>query len=970
MKRLAIPVFLTLGIALTTVLVGLCLIWVMQESPAQQLADAKGLMARGRFGEARNLLNQVIEQSETDHEAHYLLGLAAFRSGDLDVALDALQKVPNHSIFAGKASTTAAAIALENGDFVRGERALRVAIGQPGAHRTEALEMLVRVLRFQDRRWEAADFLKQEIAKGAPQLELLRSLWMLDAQAVPINRTQEMFENAARAHPEDHHVQLGLANLSLREGNLEDAAIRLSTCLRKQSNNVALWRGWLAWALEAERADEVLKAMDRITIPNLEPNELLELDAWFAKRDDDPARERRALEQLVARDPDNLEALERLAQLALTAEMFETASAYRSRKAALDQAKDRYWNLFQLQDHELLPKSREMAELAEVLGRWTEAQGWWMIFAQRTPDNPEASGTLNRLKAEAQERTEEGKQLATWFAESNAIGAHTTEGRVVDRSSITTLPLYSDQANIAGLQFQFDPGHSAAHHLPETMSGGVGLLDFDCDGWIDVYLPQGGVFPSELSDEGDSDRLFRNRGDGRFEDVTASAGFLESGGGYGHGVAVGDYNNDGFPDLFLTRFDAYELWQNQSDGTFVNVTEAAGLALEVEWPTSAAWADFDNDGDLDLYVCHYLRWDPEHPRLCFDDESKQPIYCKPLLLESVPDRLFRNNGGIFEDVTAEAGIVDPHGRGLGVVVADLNDDHLLDIYVANDMTANYLYLNRGDFKFEEAGERAGVASSVEGGYQAGMGVDCGDLDRDGLPDLVVTNFYGEGTTYYRNLGSEFFIDASSEIGLATSRYLLGFGVALLDSNNDGQLDLASTNGMVNDSRPLFPYAMPTQLLLGNDTGHLVDVTERAGPPWTTPRVGRGMAIGDLDNNGRLDLILVPQDGPLAYLQNQSTEGHFVTIQLVGETSNRDAIGARVSLIFNERELINWRFGGRSYQSSHDPRLHFGLGEYSGPVALEVQWPSGAKDQFENLNVDSGYIIREGTQEVRSLIGFD
>ena len=307
--------------------------------------------------------------------------------------------------------------------------------------------------------------------------------------------------------------------------------------------------------------------------------------------------------------------------------------------------------------------------------------------------------------------------------------------------------------------------------------------------------------------------------------------------GFGHGVTVGDFDNDGFPDLFLTRWRSYALLHNnRGDGTFEDATAPSGLGGDRDWPTSAAFADLDNDGDLDLYVCHYLAWDADHPTLCprvtvaaeseRSDPGQRYNYCTPRPFAALPDHLFRNDGGRFVDVTAEAGIVDKDGRGLGVVAADVDGDGLVDLFVANDTTANYLWHNLGGLKFEEAGLVSGVACNAAGAFQAGMGTACGDLDGDGRPDLLVTNFYGESTTFFRNLGGGVFSDATAAVGLAApSRFLLGFGIVLFDADNDGRLDLAIANGHVNDDRPDYPYDMPTLLLTGGDDGRLTDVTD-------------------------------------------------------------------------------------------------------------------------------------------------
>jgi enediyne biosynthesis protein E4 len=533
-------------------------------------------------------------------------------------------------------------------------------------------------------------------------------------------------------------------------------------------------------------------------------------------------------------------------------------------------------------------------------------------------------------------------------------------------------PAFDDDAERAGLRFVYQSGKTLAHQLPETMGGGAGLFDYDGDGFLDLYLTRGGTFPPDPKSRttAGGDRLFRNKGDGTFEDATERAGIATLPRGYGHGVTVGDYDNDGRPDLFLTRWRSYALFRNKGDGTFEDVTDRAGLGGDRDWPTSAAFADLDGDGDLDLFVCHYVVWDEVNPRFCHHPETSAYTYCSPLVLTASPDHLFRNDGGRFVDVTREAGIVDSDGRGLGVVAADLDGDGRTDLYVANDMTANFLFLNKGNLRFEEAGHPAGVAGNAEGGYQGSMGIALGDPDGDGRADLAVTNFYNESTTFYRNLGDGLFADQTAAVGLAMpSRYLVGFGAGFLDFNNDGRLDLATANGHVNDFRPTYPHAMPCQLMAGAGGGRLVEVTARAGAGWTTPRIGRAMALGDLDNDGRVDALVMSLDSPLAYLHNRTDGGHSLTLRLEGSSSNRDALGARVTVRVGERSQTAWRFGGGSYQAASDPRLHFGLGAARAADLVEVRWPSGALSRFRDLRADAGYLLREGQAAAEPLKGF-
>jgi hypothetical protein len=467
------------------------------------------------------------------------------------------------------------------------------------------------------------------------------------------------------------------------------------------------------------------------------------------------------------------------------------------------------------------------------------------------------------------------------------------------------------------------------------------------------------------------DRLYRNRRDGTFEDVTERARIASFPGGYGMGVAVGDYDNDGRPDLFVTRWRSYALYHNRGDGTFEDVTARAGFGGDRDWPTSAAFADLDNDGDLDLYVCHYLSYNRATPRRCAHPDSPSVHECNPLDFPALPDHVFRNDAGRFVDVTGPAGFVDPDGRGLGVVAADLDGDNRVDLFVANDMTANYLFHNLGDFRFEEVGAAAGVAAGADGGFKAGMGIACGDLDGDGLPDLGVTNYFGESTTFYRNLGNGAFADHTAAIGLlAPSRPLLGFGVAFLDVNSDGWLDLLSANGHVLDARPRFPWMMPLHLMLGSPGGVLTDGSEKAGSAFQAMHLGRGLAAGDLDHDGRLDVLVVAQNEPLVYLHNETTRGgHFLTIELEGTRSNRDSVGARVTLLCDGRRRMALRLGGGSYLSAADPRLHFGLGDAKHVQSVEVRWPSGRVDRFGSLRADTAYHLREGSAEARPARGW-
>jgi tetratricopeptide (TPR) repeat protein len=853
---------------------------------------------------------------------------------------------------------------VEQGRWARAEALLVPVVRQGGAEADPARFQLA-WLYHRQLRMGAAHALVQELCERAEdRAGMLRQLWLLDDDATQFEGVRADLERAGRLAPDDDRVWLGKANLAIRSGRLADARSWLDACLRSRPEDPDVWQARLEWARGCERADRAAAAARHLPAGWLGDDEREALAAWFASRRGDAEAERRALEALLEQRPTDSAALERLALLELERGEAARAAGYRRRKNEIDRLKDRYRRA--LHQPPRLGAEEDLARLAEALGRWFEAHGWWSLACLRDPDRAEFRARALALAARL--RPQPRSSLPPVPAPAGLPGSDDHESP--DSGGLA----FRDDAEAAGLRFTFHNGATPARQLPETMSGGIAVLDYDGDGWLDVYAVQGGPFPPPAGTEGQGqgqgqgDRLFRNRGDGTFEDVTARSGLaaLDGTRGYGHGVATGDYDNDGHTDLFRTGWRSYTLFRNRGDGTFEDATAAAGLGGDRDWPTSAALADLDGDGDLDLYVCHYLDWDSSHPRACPDSSAQgRPGYCSPRDFPALPDHLFRNDGGRFVDVTAAAGIVDRDGRGLGVVAADLDDDNRVDLFVANDATPQYLFHNLGGLRFEEVALDSGVAANAEGGFQAGMGIACGDQDGDGRLDLVVTNFYGESTTLFRNLGNNVFGDATATAGLASqTRFLLGFGVCILDADNDGWLDLATANGHVNDYRPRVPYAMPAQLLIGMPGGRLIDVSATAGAPWQVPRVGRGLAVADLDNDGACDLLLVAQNEPLVFLHNLTRGGHHVTFILEGTASNRDGVGARLTLVAGGRRQVSQRLGGGSYLSASAGRLHFGLGTADRVDSLEVRWPSGRVDRFSQLAADVIYRLREGCPELR------
>lgn len=547
---------------------------------------------------------------------------------------------------------------------------------------------------------------------------------------------------------------------------------------------------------------------------------------------------------------------------------------------------------------------------------------------------------------------------------------------------------FRDVAAEAGLHFQHFTGATGQYYLPEIMGSGVALIDYDGDGDLDIFVVQGTVlepgktaadarFPAPAGSK-PGNRLFRNMlketGKLQFVDVTEQAGLSYT--GYGMGVAVGDYNNDGHPDLYVTNFGANLLYRNNGDGTFTNVTKEAGVEDGV-WSTSAAFVDYDRDGLLDLYVAHYLDFTVKGNKEC-SDVTGQRDYCAPSAYKAVRHRLYHNLGnGKFQDVTQSAGIGGASGPGLGVVCADFNEDGWPDIYVANDGAANFLWLNNGNGTFREAALLSGAAYASDGVARAGMGVTAGDFDGSGNESIFVTNLTREGATLYRNTSKQEprdtirnsrnsdFTDATAQFGLYQPTFpFTGFGTSWFDYDNDGRLDLFIANGAVTGMESLRGEAYPfhqRNLLLHNDGSKFRDVSAEAGGPFTLSEVGRGAAFGDVDNDGRVDIVVSNNNGPLRLLLNETNRvGHWVEAQLQGTKSNRDGIGTRVTFVRPGQTTV-WRraFTDGSYLSASDVQVHLGLGDVAGNVTLLVDWPDGLREKWDDVKADSRVVLREG-----------
>ncbi|WP_165225584.1 FG-GAP-like repeat-containing protein [Aquisphaera insulae] len=937
-----------------------------------QLGLAQREIGRGQFEIARQRLTALAARDGAlDGMANYWLGICESLDGHSDAAARAFDRVPPGFAFDPIGAYHEAKANLSRGRLLPAERRLEAALGQDGPVREKIRELLRRVYELEVRFDDVRGLVRDRLAAAEDPLNDLRDLSNLDLNRLPYEGLRGAIEKAGTAAPEDARVWLGKSRLAIEAGHWDEADDWLRKC-RQAGADAPVWRAQLEWARGTSRTAEAIEAARRLGRDGLDPAARLDLRAWLAGQDGDREAEASALDALLVLEPGAIRAMERLVDLAHQAGRAERVAELRRRQGDVEGAMAAYRVLLWRKAPPHTPSERiELARLAEAAGLRHEARALFAWGLRATPDDPAAREGLARLDRDDPERRQALAESARDLPQEGDHGA----GRPAMPSRPADSRLaFTDDAESAGLRFVFDNAETILHQLPEPFSGGLAVLDVDNDGWLDVFCVQGGPYtpdPSAARPAADAgDRLFRNRGDGTFEDITARSGIDCFPRGHGHGVAVGDVDNDGLPDLFVTRWRSYALYRNLGGGRFEDATDHWGLGGSRDWPTSAAFADLDGDGDLDLYVCHYAAWDLDHPQICRDAKTQAYLNCNPLDSEALPDHLFRNDGGRFVDVTAEAGIVDGNGRGLGVVAADLDADGRVDLFVANDSSADYLFHNRGGMRFEEIGHLAGVASNSSGIYQAGMGTAAGDLDGDGLIDLIVTNFYGESTTFFRGLGGGTFTDTTEAIGLTiASRHLLGFGVGLVDVNDDGRLDMVTANGHVNDLRPNYPYQMPARVLLAGADGRLKDVSDLSGDAWKVPRMGRGLAVVDLDNDGRQDVLILSHNQPMAYFHNRTEGGRFLTLRLEGTRSNRDAVGAKVTLIRPGGNRVAWRTGGGSFQSASDPRIHFGLGADGRIEAVEVAWPSGRVNQFRGFQPDSGYLLREGHDRPEQLDGF-
>ena len=556
-------------------------------------------------------------------------------------------------------------------------------------------------------------------------------------------------------------------------------------------------------------------------------------------------------------------------------------------------------------------------------------------------------------------------QMLGWTGIGGMLaGATSLSVSALDRPAASAPAFEEVPASVSGISWAHVSGRSPMAHLPETVGAGCAFFDYDNDGWMDIYLVNSGRCDFYEPPERLSNALYHNNRDGTFTDVTQKAGV--PGNAYGMGVAVGDYNGDGFPDIYVTQYPHSILYHNNGDGTFSDVTAKAGVAAP-GWATSAVWFDYDNDGRLDLFVCHFVDYSKTKLKFCGDLLTGERHYCIPSIYDPMPCWLFHNNGdGTFSDVSKESGVAQSLAKAWGVVAADLNNDGRVDLYVTNDTVPNFLFANRGKGRFEEIGMLAGVGVNTFGKPRSGMGVDAADYDQDGWIDLFEANVDHEMYSLYHNDKDEVFSDVSNpnRIGGAT-RLMSGWGLKFFDYDNDGNIDLLLGNSHPDDTidgRVEGVKFLEPMLLFRNTGDSFENFSTQAGSVFSESFASRGLALGDFDNDGAVD-VLVSQNNraPILLRNNAGRQNHWLGVRLIGTKANIDAIGAKVTYQSGAFQRHKFKVGGGSYLSSHDPRMVLGLGQRNKIDWLEVQWPqpSGKVERLTNLPIDRYITVVEG-----------
>lgn len=941
---------------------------------ARLLRQAEQELSVGNYENVQTLCRRILVRKPESSQALQLAATAAENQGRPEFAVRFLQRISSDDRQANSDRWLHCGnLKLELGSLSAAERFFRLALEQDPS-RISAIERLIFVLRIEGRNWEAQTLILELLKRDRLQPDNLYVL--ATTEWIWLDGRETQFLAYCRAQYPDEYLSLlaQARNLVLREDcpsalpllqtiarkhpEVLEAQARLGYAILRVRGNSPGPEGIADWIRHLPSGAENDPEISFVCgLSCLESGDELGAIGYFGRT--------------VSVAPNHREANYQLSQLLQRLGDAKVAAAFADRAARLARVDDL---VRELQHTPSL--IRELTELMESLGRPREAAGWLKVALNQNPSPAWAVAAAERLSS-------------VLASDPPLVLPDALPGRMVDwsnypipkwdklavTSSDSSSPVdrtsgqhfsFVDEAESAGIQFMYDNGaapSSGQAYMFEFSGGGVAALDFDGDGWPDLYLTQGGRWPSADTDVASIDRLYRNLGAGEFDDVTRSSGLGDE--RFSQGVTVGDYDNDGFADLYVANIGENRLFHNNGDGTFDDVTTTTGSAGD-DWSLSAALADLNGDSLPDLYVVNYLSGPDVFQRVCL--HNGRPVQCFPTSFAAAQDRLYVNLGdGTFRDATEQSGIAIPDGKGMGLVVADVDGSRRPSILVANDTTANFLFRNDTPVpgavpQFLECGVLAGVAFNDSGLPQSSMGVAAGDANEDGLLDFVVTNYLREASNLYLQNIDHTFRDMSHAAGLRVpSLNMLKWGVQFLDADLDGRLDLVIANGHLDDySDNAVPYKMPTQIFRNIGEGRFVELPgERLGSYFQRPVLGRAVARLDWNRDGREDFCVTHVDVPFALLTNRTKPaGHSLRLSFQGVVSSRDAIGATVRVRIGSRILERQLTAGDGFEARNEPQLIVGLGAAEEADSVDVIWPSGSKQNFRNLAADREWQIIE------------
>ena len=947
---------------------------------AKQARIAKDLVL------ARRNALAAVAQDQNSAAAQRILGQIAWDSGDLDEAIEAFEAAARQDgVDAAAAALHGGRLSLQTDQALRAERLWRRAL-ELNPNQVEAASELAYLLGVEGRGWEMQRPLLGVIRGGAPAIHHL----VLMAASEPVVKDADLVRRCLARVPDDLIVRTGEARTDLFEGRSEQALLLLREICRSTTATVEA-QARLGWALLELHPDQFPGWQTRLKPSDRDHPEIWAVEGAGALRNRDLPQAARCFAQAVRLDPDhrmaNYQLGTALSQLGRSQEgqpFLDRASKLQQLALLADRIYAHPREVFQL---------RQATELTAALGRPYEAWGWCWVALQVDPRLEWASKNVEKLQPWLTSTAPRAIPEALPAIPHDLLeptGRHPLAPSVepsqqVAQQSAFSAPRFENVASALGLDFVYEAGsrnRADGVDLIEFTGGGVAAFDYDRDDRCDLYFPQGRAIPLSKVTSAPPDRLFRQSVEGQAVDVTLPAGLGDL--DYSQGCTVGDFNQDGFPDLYVCNVGLNRLYRNNGDGTFDDVTQEAGINA-TDWTVSALFADLNGDGLPELFDVNYLDIDLQSIPFC--PRGSEDTHCAPTARSPAPDRLWLNQGdGRFNDVSSQSGLTGERdtGRGLGIVAVDLNGDGQLDIFIANDAEPNFLYFNRlprqpveqsgaTDPTFllprlEESGVVAGVAYDRDGLAQACMGVAIGDADQNGLLDLFVTNYADQSNTLYLQIEPGIFQDATREAGLREPSFpLLGFGTQFLDADLDGRLDLVLANGHVYDMTYAGKlYAMRPQFFRNAGRGRFVEsFRETVGDFFGGSYVGRGLARLDWNRDGQSDIAISHIGTPAALLLNRTERpGHHLSLTFSGTISERDAIGTKVRVFMADGlHSTHHLIAGDGYESHNESCLIIGLGSATEGVRLEVQWPSGQRQTFENVVADHGYHLIEGREEM-------